>query len=1029
MGVSIEVYRARVGLYGHVYKGAGSSSCTKPQHGSNPFGLSMVAISATLLCILLLMAGVEPNPGPDNSYKCKFCSLLFNTTSKYSQHMMVHSHWKNFSIQCCFCQRFFKNAVSFDSHVTRFHRDMRTKAKDSSNRSSSSAMFTCPIDDCKKILDSREVFKIHMTSHLQKGSSFQCGLGACKSTINKVRQFQNHMSRSHPDTEMRGTGSSPLSQRPIEESFETFSLSEEINDNESTTDVNEMDLGESSLEAPSEDLYPENVIKDDIARFYLKLEGELTLATSTVQEISLEIKRLTEYSHHCLKSTLKQQLNLLDLTEPVKQSIMHTTFKSDPVFNVHHKDYDADHLGTHYLRNKYWHKAFPFVEPKEFYFGRNEAGKKRIAHYISIKQTLEVLLRDEDVKKMVLESFEREIGTSSSSVLQDYFNGSGYVAHQCKHHEGHKCLQLLLFEDAFEFSPFGPAAGVHKPIGFYYSLGNLSTEVRSKVDLILLAYMILEKDTRPTQQEEIDGKDILKEALTPLLEELELLKTEGIEINGEKIPVCLLYLIGDSLGQHTMGRYVQNFNGEFFCRFCEISKTQFLNKPYEVKPFRTPQKYDEAVQAAKEIYERRKKIALQSAKKRAIRQARKKAQAGSSTSHAAGKKLLPSKTAYKKLVAASYRGVKYRPSPFNSDKLKFHVSDPALPSCLMHDLHEGVIKCVLARVLEYFIENKGWFDLTTLNRRIKGFKCKGTDARDPPQPLKSIKQLSGRAYQNFNFLRLLPFIIGDLIQDKEDPVWKLYLLLKEICEYVCAPKISMEQLPYLKAIIRAYLCSLKTLQENLPDCLIPKQHFLAHFPDIIEIFGPLSRVCTNRFESAHIMFKNAARACKNFINITYTLARKYMCKFAYDNISGLLPQEINYKQSHILTLPSLPQEKLAVLPEDFDIRSYEFLSSVVVQGTAYETNSYLILDSFEDTTDLLVGRIDSIMLDSANQISFILEEKVASNTMDGYYKIENASDPKFRHMFHKDLLDYYPLPAYNFGGNLCITLKHSVLCM
>jgi hypothetical protein len=111
-----------------------------------------------------------------------------------------------------------------------------------------------------------------------------------------------------------------------------------------------------------------------------------------------------------------------------------------------------------------------------------------------------------------------------------------------------------------------------------------------------------------------------------------------------------------------------------------------------------------------------------------------------------------------------------------------------MPSCLSHDLFEGVVKSVLLKVLRHCILKKEWFDLQTLNCRIKDFKCKGTDANDKPQLLKSIKKLKGNATSTWNLARLLPLIIGDLIEDIY--VGQLYLHLKEIIEYVCAPKIK-----------------------------------------------------------------------------------------------------------------------------------------------------------------------------------------------------------------------------------------------
>lgn len=56
---------------------------------------------------------------------------------------------------------------------------------------------------------------------------------------------------------------------------------------------------------PSQDqiTLPENVIVDEIARFYLKLEGQQLLPTSTVQDIAEEVTMLTELIHQSKRRT------------------------------------------------------------------------------------------------------------------------------------------------------------------------------------------------------------------------------------------------------------------------------------------------------------------------------------------------------------------------------------------------------------------------------------------------------------------------------------------------------------------------------------------------------------------------------------------------------------------------------------------------------------------------------------------------------------------------------------------------------
>ena len=179
------------------------------------------------------------------------------------------------------------------------------------------------------------------------------------------------------------------------------------------------------------------------------------------------------------------------------------------------------------------------------------------------------------------------------------------------------------------------------------------------------------------------------------------------------------------------------------------------------------------------------------------------------------------------------KGIKLR-SVFN-DFPNFHVCQPGLPPCLGHDIFEGVLSYDLGLYLNYFIKKMKWFTCTLLNRQIKKFKFKGSDALTKPCTVKSgALKLSGQAVQNWNFLRLLPVLIGDKVQNADD-VWQLTLLLKDIVDPVCAQKISMSQVAYLEIIIQEYLDSRKCL---FPESILkPKHHYMRHYPSLILKFG------------------------------------------------------------------------------------------------------------------------------------------------------------------------------------------------
>ncbi|KAE8738379.1 hypothetical protein FOCC_FOCC016141 [Frankliniella occidentalis] len=743
------------------------------------------------------------------------------------------------------------------------------------------------------------------------------------------------------------------------------------------------------------------------------MESEFVLPTSTVQVIAEQIQRTTELSHLCLKRKLRTELESVGFDESEINSIISKVFTSDPIFNIHHKTKDIDQLGTHHLRTKYWKSHYPYVEPKEVFLGVDAKGRKKCAHLFPLRESLTTLLKDPVVKASVLQSFEiqpqDEHTFTTSKIFSDFTDGSAFADHM-KQHPGKKCLLLFLYQDAFDFGAFGPSQGVYKPLAFYYALGNIKAEHRTKLGCIQMLYLVLEKYFKATLEEDLKEVDKIKEVLQPILDELEDLKLNGIEINGEIIPVCLMFGLGDNAGQHFLGRYVGSFSATHSCRFCPTSTKDFKNNPTECEAFRTPREYDEAVEIAKNKWIAEKERALDFAR-------RQEHQDPTSTS----KKQAISKHAHKKLNGIHHNGVKFFPSPLNSDS--FHVSNFSLCVCLGHDLFEGIVKNMLPAILKHLSQVNKWFTLDILNHRIRTFTCEGSDKNDAPTPLKSFDSLGGNASENWTLLRVLPFLIGDFIQDKEDEMWCLYLQLKEIVELVTAPRISLQQVLYLKSLIKDYLLDVEKL---LPACLYPKQHLLLHYPDLILKFGPLIRLFTLRFESKHCFFKSVAKACRNYINITYTLARKYAFKFALDHSDGLLPPDISFNSRDVVRACDVAwtKEQMDVINTIQDLEKIKVLDKVEVYGVKYSTSEILQLDLLR-ICDLEVGVIEKILMDHHNNVAFLIEVMSATNSFNGHFKIHPSKNKEFRIITYEDLVDYYPLPVYNFGRAKCFVLKHS----
>lgn len=102
-----------------------------------------------------------------------------------------------------------------------------------------------------------------------------------------------------------------------------------------------------------EDIFPDSVIKDELATFYLRLEAVELLPTITVQIVAEETKFITELIHRKVRKNLKSQLANLNLRPDVIKTVLFETLNSETVYNIHHKGHDTIQLGTNHLQMQF----------------------------------------------------------------------------------------------------------------------------------------------------------------------------------------------------------------------------------------------------------------------------------------------------------------------------------------------------------------------------------------------------------------------------------------------------------------------------------------------------------------------------------------------------------------------------------------------------------------------------------------------------------------------------------------------------
>ena len=289
-----------------------------------------------------------------------------------------------------------------------------------------------------------------------------------------------------------------------------------------------------------------------------------------------------------------------------------------------------------------------------------------------------------------------------------------------------------------------------------------------------------------------------------------------------------------------------------------------------------------------------------------------------------------------------------------------------MPPCAAHDLFEGIVPFDLIFCIKHFV-SEGWFSYAELNKRIANFRFVGENKQVLPE-IKIAEKLTETASEIRRYLMIFPIVTADKVQDFEDDVWKMMLLLREVCNVVCAPAISIQQTIFLQDKITDYLELRITCFPKIQ--LRPKHHFLVHYPSLIRHFGPLKHMWTLRFESKHSYFKNAVRHCKNFKNITKTLACKHeqfqiLCQSkiqysaaAESNGTVQLDVEKEDSQSFMKYLKTMHHMAL----ED---------TNVVFKGIRYTRNMCICVEKNEDDNFILCTIQKILMNSEGTELFFI----------------------------------------------------------
>lgn len=290
-----------------------------------------------------------------------------------------------------------------------------------------------------------------------------------------------------------------------------------------------------------------------------------------------------------------------------------------------------------------------------------------------------------------------------------------------------------------------------------------------------------------------------------------------------------------------------------------------------------------------------------------------------------------------------------------------------LPHDAMHDILEGVAQLELKLLVRHCVNQK-YFSIPEYNHRVESF-CFGKNETDKPGKItreilaSNDKKFHSSAAQTLLLCRTIPLMVGDCVPE-EDEHWRCFLLLLKICDIVFSPIIPKGYCAVLKLLIEEHHSLFKLLYSS--SMIIPKFHFLVHYPDQILALGPMTRYWTMRHEAKLSLFKKASHL-GNFKNIAYTLAcrhQRWMCyQLASDHMlqscfecgPGSGAKTIAQQSSQIR---SMIQQAIPLISDDATVFQPNWVKKNSVNYC--NDNCYVIIGT--DDTDPIFGHIIDVYI-------------------------------------------------------------------
>ncbi|XP_044582981.1 uncharacterized protein LOC123263999 [Cotesia glomerata] len=793
--------------------------------------------------------------------------------------------------------------------------------------------------------------------HSDVKNIYNCGELNCYSTFSTKDSFKKHLQRIH-DCQLNSLVVNDIDINLTNETRE-FSNSENLNYDSNTQSDFQQNTNNPDFSANDFKTALNKAAVELIANMY----ANLRLSKNIVQHILDDIKVFLSES-------------FIGILESKVENTLINSNCSDKDINVIKKMFDdikntfAD-LDTEHRRLKHFEKSGSYIKPKSYIIDRtyviskSKKGSKGkmtdiCGQFIPLRATLKKFFQQPNALTDTVNYMEQL--KNNETVIENYIQCKSWAKKRSEYKDDDIVIPYFLSGDDVEVNnPLGSRSGKVMPI--YASIPCLPSECRSKVEnyfLVLLydSWIRLNKNK----------KNRTFRIYRPLIKEIKFLEEKGIKIltnQGEKHVYFVLGLIqGDNLGLHGLLGFTESFSATYYCRFCKMDKNTCQNTILlSPELTRTVQNYKTDLKT--------NNITLTGIREKCV------------------------------FNSASFYAVE-----------NFSVDE-------MHDFREGIAHDDLIEILSAITsQNSEYyeFSVSELNERLAVFDYGPIDSLNKPpfirdDDLSKNNKLKMTASELTTFVRLLGVIIGDLVS-KDNPYWQLYLILREIFDFILAKKITNDQINAFDTTINRHWQLYKQLTGN---SMKPKGHISLHYKKTCEESGPCPHLSSIRAESKHTNLTVPASVNKSRVNICKSIAIKHQLNLNYRFLANrsITDEKITGIK---MKINSKTWSKYNCSNEALNNSKKSFFRWVEYKSIKYTQNMVLITGTKDlCPTFALIELI--ISLDDRNELVFVCRSIDVLGFNEHVWAYEVKTDEKIIFVNVKDLLDPFPLYIYTSVNN------------